>query len=92
MFKVTASTCGKAEISNPLVVTENCDPLKSGALHNHVYFILLKHEQLLSPIRFNVRKTKKVYIKKGMLQTTVYLVSMTTLGAVSFLLRVAIRC
>ena len=32
------------------------------------------------------------YIKKGMLQITVYLVSIITLGSVSCLLRVAIRC
>ena len=92
MFKVTAATCGKVEISNPLVATEIYNPLKSGAQHNHVYFILSKHNQLLSPSRFKVRKIKKVHIKKGMLQTSVYLVSIITLGAVSCLLRVAKRC
>ena len=42
-FNVTATACTKVKISNPLVVTEICDPLKSGAWHNHVCFILLKH-------------------------------------------------
>ena len=40
--KVTAATCRKVEISNPLVVTEIYDTLKSGALHNLVYFIFSK--------------------------------------------------
>ena len=43
VFKATAATCRKVEISNPLVVNEICDPLKSGARHNHVYFRLSKY-------------------------------------------------
>ena len=39
-FNVTAPTSSKAEIPNPLLVTDICDPLKSGVGHNHVYFIL----------------------------------------------------
>ena len=42
-FKLTASTCRKVEISNPFVFNETCDHLKSGARHNHFYFILSKH-------------------------------------------------
>ena len=42
-FKVSLSTGRKVEISNPLVVTEICDPLMSGVRHNHIYFILSKH-------------------------------------------------
>ena len=47
MFKVTASTCRKVEISNPFVVTEISDPLKCGARHNHFYFILSKYNYFL---------------------------------------------
>ena len=83
-FKVTASTCREVEISNPIVVTEICDPLKSGARYNHAYFILSKHNELLYPSRFKVRKIKKMYIRKGILQTTVCLVSIINLGAVSY--------
>ena len=43
-FRVTASTCRNVEISNLFVVTEICDPLKSGAWRNHFYFILSKHD------------------------------------------------
>ena len=32
----------------------------------------------MPPSRFRVRKIKKFYIEKGMLQTTVYLVSIVT--------------
>ena len=46
-FKVTAATCRKVEISNSLAVTKICDPLKSGALHNHFYFTLSKHNYCL---------------------------------------------
>ena len=42
VFKVTASTYRKVGVSNPLVANELCDPIKSGALHNHFYFIILK--------------------------------------------------
>ena len=86
--KITASTCRKVGVLSPLVANEFFDPLKSRALHNHFYFILSK--QLLSPSRFRVRKTRKVCLKKGMWQTTVYLVGI--LGSVSCLLRVAITC
>ena len=78
MFKVIASTCRKVGVSNLLVANELCDPLKSGALHNHFYFIFSKDNKLSSPSRFKVRKIKKMYIKKGMLQTTVYLVGILT--------------
>ena len=43
VFKVTASTFRKLGVSKPLVANEFCDPLKSGALHNHFYLIFSKH-------------------------------------------------
>ena len=55
-------------------------------------FFLTFKTQLLSPSRFKVRKIKKVYIQKSMLQTTVYLVDIITLGAVSCLFMVTIKC
>ena len=75
----------------PLVVTEICVSLHSEALHNHVYFILPK--QLIIVSEYNQRQeNKKVYIKKVMFQTTTYLVNILTLGVLSCLFRVAIRC
>ena len=47
VFKVTASTCRKVGVSKSLVSNEFCDPLKSGALHNHFYFIHSKHNYFL---------------------------------------------
>ena len=43
----TASTYRKGGVSNPLVANEFCDPLKSGALQNHFYFIFSKHNYCL---------------------------------------------
>ena len=42
VFKLTTATYRKVGVSNPLVANEFCDPLKSGALHNHFYFIISK--------------------------------------------------
>ena len=69
MFKVTASTYRKVGVSNPLVVNGFCDPLKSGALHNHFYFILSKHNYCLR-VDAKSGKQKQCTVKKEMLQTT----------------------
>ena len=44
VFKVTASTYRKVGLLNPLAANEFCDPLKSGALHNHFQNTIIASE------------------------------------------------
>ena len=86
---MTASTYRKVGVSNPLVVNGFCDPLKSGALYNHFYFTLSKHNYCLG-VDAKSGKQKQCTVKKACYKP-LWSVS-DLLGSVSCLLRVAIRC
>ena len=48
VFKLTTATYRKVGVSNSLVANEFCDPLKSGALHNHFQNVIIVSEEIQS--------------------------------------------